>query len=128
MRGQGDDPCEGGARMTPAFRVDRLSDEALRAYELDENRRREDLNDYDASRAKLAQLEQTFFTGALFQALMARDILTEEDIVAALDRLQRREAARQTMLADLMRDLMDDWRREQRTRALARRGDMEYAR
>ncbi len=114
--------------MTPAFRVDRLSDEALRAYELDENRRREDLNDYDASRAKLAQLEQTFFTGALFQALMARDILTEEDIVAALDRLQRREAARQTMLADLMRDLMDDWRREQRTRALARRGDMEYAR
>ena len=39
--------------------MDRLSDEELRALELDENTERVDPNDYEASKQKLAEIHQT---------------------------------------------------------------------
>ena len=47
-----------GWTRIPARRVDRLFDEELRALELDENTERVDLNDYEASKQKLAEMHQ----------------------------------------------------------------------
>lgn len=47
-----------GWTRIPARRVDRLSDEELRAAEMDENAEREDLNDFERSAARLAELRQ----------------------------------------------------------------------
>lgn len=43
----------------PARQVDRITDEELRAIELDENTMREALSDYAASKSRLAQIRQT---------------------------------------------------------------------
>jgi ParB-like nuclease domain len=45
-------------RTIPARQVERLSDDDLRAIELDENVQREALSDYAASKARLAQIRQ----------------------------------------------------------------------
>ena len=47
-----------GWTRIPACRVDRLADEELRALELDENTERVDLDDYEASKQKLAEMHQ----------------------------------------------------------------------
>jgi hypothetical protein len=47
-----------GWTKIPARRVGRLSDEELRALELDENTERVDLLDYEASKQRLAEMHQ----------------------------------------------------------------------
>lgn len=47
-----------GWRAIPARHVERMSDEELRAIEVDENRERDALNDFDTSKARLAEIRQ----------------------------------------------------------------------
>jgi hypothetical protein len=54
----------------------------------------------------------TYLTLALFQALIDQRALTAADVLAAFERLLAEEIAKQTAMADLVRDLMVDWRRD----------------
>jgi ParB-like chromosome segregation protein Spo0J len=47
-----------GWKQIPARRIDRMSDEALRAIEVHENQEREALNTFDTSKARLAEIRQ----------------------------------------------------------------------
>jgi len=68
-----------GLTHIPARRVEEMTDEELRAIELDENTERKDLNDFDVSKARLAEIRQA-----------EADVAKAEEVLSKPDKTQKK--------------------------------------